>query len=357
MGQQLKLLAMVFVLAAAAQAQVSTIRGVGSLPGTCKAASATQAADVTVYLNEFYVCGPTNTWRKATMLTTAAPSNGQVPIYNVAASSYIPGDPIVSFNYVNLLTTAVATATASSATPVRVSTFSSYGTLYFTFAGITGSPATCTVQLKSADSLGNLINNGAAVAVTAANGTTSKAFTPVASLVSSAQMSATWACGTYPTAGTITVDFVPQTSTNDVASSMTAAVVPASAVYSAGNGSGNLTGITVCDTQKNISITADTQMITGTSAKHIYICQLNLLVSIADNVAVVSGTGTVCATGIAGVFGGTTAATGWNFAANGGISTGTGLGWVGRTVATGDNICILRSSAAQISGNIVYTVY
>ena len=44
------------------------------------------------------------------------------------------------------------------------------------------------------------------------------------------------------------------------------------------------------------------------------------------NVAVVEGTGSVCATGTAGVsgFGGATAATGWNFAGNGGIALGNG---------------------------------
>jgi hypothetical protein len=137
----------------------------------------------------------------------------------------------------------------------------------------------------------------------------------------------------------------------------TGAAVPANATYLGGNGSGNTTGLTVCDTRYAISVTANTQMITGTSAKHIYICSINLVVAAATNVAIVSGTGTVCATGIGGVFGGTTAATGWNFAANGGLAQGTGVGWIGRTVATGDNLCILVSAANQTSGGITYTVY
>jgi len=118
-------------------------------------------------------------------------------------------DPIVSYAYVNLWTTQDVTTTRTSAT-VRVSTFSQFGTLYLTWAGITGSPATCTVQIKSSDSVGNLINNGAAISVTPSNGTTSQAFAPAAGLQTSAQMAAVFACGTYPTAGTLTLDFVPQ---------------------------------------------------------------------------------------------------------------------------------------------------
>ena len=49
-----------------------------------------------------------------------------------------------------------------------------------TWAGITGSPATCTIQIKSSDSVGDLINNGSAISVAPSNGTTSQAFTPAA---------------------------------------------------------------------------------------------------------------------------------------------------------------------------------
>jgi hypothetical protein len=140
--------------------------------------------------------------------TSAAPGVGQVPVGNVGGT-YDPADPIVSFNYVNLLNAAVATATASSASPVRISTFGGSGVLYVTYASITGSPLTCTLQLKNADSLGNLINNGATIAVPPVNGTTTFAVTSAAALQTAAKMSVTYACGTYPTAGTITVDFVP----------------------------------------------------------------------------------------------------------------------------------------------------
>lgn len=142
----------------------------------------------------------------------------------------------------------------------------------------------------------------------------------------------------------------------------TGAAPPANILYIGGKTSGATGGLganmVICDSQQRISITGDTQMITGTSGRHVYICHLDLVTSAANNIAVVSGTGTVCATGINGIFGGSTAATGWNLGANGGASVGAGSnsGWVGRTNATGDNVCILRSSGAQVSGNIIYAI-
>jgi hypothetical protein len=116
-------------------------------------------------------------------------------------------DPIVSYNYVNLFNAVSATATQTSST-VRVSTFGQYGELIVTWASITGSPSGCTLQLKSADSLGNLTNNGSAVAVAPANGTSAILFTPA--IYTAAQMQAVYACATtYPSAGTLSLDFVP----------------------------------------------------------------------------------------------------------------------------------------------------
>ena len=75
----------------------------------------------------------------------------------------------------------------------------------------------------------------------------------------------------------------------------------------------------------------------GTSAKKIYICSIHVVVAAATSVALVEGTGSVCATGTAGVsgFGGATAATGWNFVANGGIALGNGDAAVGAEGTSG----------------------
>jgi len=109
----------------------------------------------------------------------------------------------------------------------------------------------------------------------------------------------------------------------------------------------------------NVNLTASAQLLTGTAGQVFYFCSLNLVVGAADNVAAVEGTGTTCATAtlaVPGTSGGATAATGWNFAANGGIALGNGLGAIGQTAVAGDNVCLLVSSGAQVSGGYSYVV-
>jgi hypothetical protein len=108
----------------------------------------------------------------------------------------------------------------------------------------------------------------------------------------------------------------------------------------------------------SISQTANTQLVAGTASKKIYVCSIHVVAAAATNVAVVEGTGSVCATGTAGVsgFGGATAATGWNFAANGGIALGNGDSSLGAEGTSGDNLCIFNSGSGQVSGGISYVV-
>ncbi len=108
----------------------------------------------------------------------------------------------------------------------------------------------------------------------------------------------------------------------------------------------------------SINQTANTQIVTGTASKKIYVCSIHVVVAAATNVALVEGTGSVCATGTAGVsgFGGATAATGWNFAANGGIAYGNGDSSLGAEGTSGDNLCLFNSGSGQVSGGISYVV-
>ena len=106
-----------------------------------------------------------------------------------------------------------------------------------------------------------------------------------------------------------------------------------------------------------ISTTTSSQIITGSTNNYIYVCSLNIgPIGTATNVALVSGTGTVCATSIGGIFGGTTAATGFNIAANGGLTMGNGQGAIARTDTTGEHLCILLSAGNQVSGHITYVL-
>jgi hypothetical protein len=118
----------------------------------------------------------------------------------------------------------------------------------------------------------------------------------------------------------------------------------------------NLPTADPCSTLKKtfakISQTANTQIITGASSKQTYICSLSLVTAAANNVALVEGTGTTCGTSTAGVMGGSTAATGWNFGANGGMAMGDGIGTIGQTATAADNVCVFVSAAVQLSGAI-----
>jgi hypothetical protein len=108
----------------------------------------------------------------------------------------------------------------------------------------------------------------------------------------------------------------------------------------------------------SINQTGNTQLVSGTAARKIYVCSIHVVVAAATDVAVVEGTGSVCATGTAGVsgFGGATAATGWNFAGNGGIALGSGESSLGAEGTSGDNLCVFNSGSGQVSGGMSYVV-
>lgn len=352
--------------------------------------------------------------------TTVSPGTaGQLLISNGSGADPSYQDPIISYNYVNLWTAQDVTVTRTSAT-VRNPIYSQSGTFQITWASITGSPATCTIQMEGVDSVGNVLVNGSPFSVSPSNGTTSQNFTAASTLQSAAQVKAVFACVTYPTTGTLTLDYTPIPNinvTNTVAITAASLPLPATAATSAkqpalgtagtasadvltvqgiasmtalkvdgsavtqpisgtvtttppSNASTNLTQIAgstavadPCNVNAKVydsfSGTANTQLITGTSAKKIFFCSFSIVVGAATNVAIVEGTGTVCATGIAkfpGLSGGTTAATGWNFAANGGLTFGNGGSSIAGETTNADNVCVLVSAANQTNISYSYVV-
>jgi hypothetical protein len=144
----------------------------------------------------------------------------------------------------------------------------------------------------------------------------------------------------------------------------TASAVPANAIYQGVNIGGNTTGLVgdPCDvnahvwTPINISSAANTKIVTGTSAKKTYICHLFLFAAAADNVGIVEGSGTNCATSTLGLIGGTTAATGINLAANQGFESGTGAKAIAASTVNANDFCLITSTAAQLSGVAVTVV-
>src|SRR5215472_12751218 len=110
---------------------------------------------------------------------------------------------------------------------------------------------------------------------------------------------------------------------------------------------GSAAALDPCETNAKsfvkISLTTNTQVITGASSKQTYFCSANFVAAGAVNVAVVEGTGSTCGTGTLGtISGGATAATGWNFGANGGIVLAPGNASIGVTATGGGgaNICV-----------------
>lgn len=109
----------------------------------------------------------------------------------------------------------------------------------------------------------------------------------------------------------------------------------------------------------SISQTGNTQIITGTSAKKIYFCAFNVGPNAdAENISVVEGTGSVCGTATVAVpgFPAATAANGWQMAANGGLTYGSGIGSIAATSVNADNVCLFMSGSGRIAGGGSYVV-
>ncbi len=106
----------------------------------------------------------------------------------------------------------------------------------------------------------------------------------------------------------------------------------------------------------SFSLTANGVIVSGTAATRTYPCQFYVSSNGVETVALVSGHGSTCGTGTAGLFGAATAAAGWSFPSgfNGVAPPGDGGFAIQKTVADSDDICILKGGSTQINGNIVY---
>ena len=100
-----------------------------------------------------------------------------------------------------------------------------------------------------------------------------------------------------------------------------------------------------------------TNILTGTSAKKIYVCYLYMQTGLANNVAVIEGTtGATCGTSTKALVGGTTAAAGLINAANSGQAMGNGGYSVMQTTVANNDICIITSASGPLSGVMKYVV-
>jgi hypothetical protein len=101
-----------------------------------------------------------------------------------------------------------------------------------------------------------------------------------------------------------------------------------------------------------------TALVTGVSAKKIYVCSFVIVAPSAVSVSLSEGSGTTCGTsnqaGVIGVATNGTAANGMPFAANGGLALGNGNGTVASTATNADYLCLFQSGTAQLAGNLTY---
>ena len=104
-----------------------------------------------------------------------------------------------------------------------------------------------------------------------------------------------------------------------------------------------------------VNVSANTQIIAGSSGKNVYVCQAAFPPQAnAVNVNIVESatSGNACATSPTGMLGGATAALGANITVNGGyILPSTGRAWA-HTATSGDAMCIFAS--ASVNGVIAY---
>lgn len=104
----------------------------------------------------------------------------------------------------------------------------------------------------------------------------------------------------------------------------------------------------------NTSSAASFEVANSSGSNHWYICAVNVAVGAAQGFLIAEDDTDGCGSITAGLNGGTTGATGWQFAANGGIALGNGTGAVLRSGTGGRYLCIVTSTTAQTSGTIAY---
>lgn len=104
--------------------------------------------------------------------------------------------------------------------------------------------------------------------------------------------------------------------------------------------------------------TGTTALVTGVSAKKIYVCSLVLVAPSAVSVSLSEGSSSTCGTSaqaaVMGVATSGTAANGLPLAANGGLTLGNGGGTVAATATNANYLCLFQSGTAQIAGNLTY---
>jgi len=104
----------------------------------------------------------------------------------------------------------------------------------------------------------------------------------------------------------------------------------------------------------NVAAAATTEIANASGSNHWYICSVNVVAGAAQGFTIAEDDTDGCGSITAGMNGGTTGATGWQFAANGGAAHGDGSHAIMRSATGGRYLCMVVSTNAQTSGTISY---
>ena len=104
----------------------------------------------------------------------------------------------------------------------------------------------------------------------------------------------------------------------------------------------------------NMSTATTVEIANAVASEFWHICGVNLVAAAAQTIAIGIDDTDGCGSMTAGLHGGATAATGWSFAANGGIALGNGLGTLMKSATANQYLCVITGQAQQISGTISY---
>lgn len=132
----------------------------------------------------------------------------------------------------------------------------------------------------------------------------------------------------------------------------TGSAVPVGATYLGGNGTGNLTGLTICDNSQFLDMTTatTTQIVALASSQKVRVCSFDMESNGTTTAKFVYGTGSNCGTGT------TQLGPIWDWTAQSGIARGSGIGQLFATIAS-NALCVTNSAAVNLHVWVSYTVY
>ncbi len=165
------------------------------------------------------------------------------------------------------------------------------------------------------------------------------------------------AYGSAPSGNALGVNaFVTNSNTNGQATMANSALV----VLASNQAAGDPCMFQAKTNQPFTTAAGTTQIISGVSAKRIYLCSLSIIVPVAVSVSLIEGSSATCGTSsTGGVIGQPlgaigAASLGLAFPANGGLTLGNGGNTIAATATAANYVCLFQSGTAQVAGNVTY---